>query len=296
MSTGAIALLLLSACLHTTWNLLGKRRSPSLCFFLIAIGSNSLLLLPAVLLLTPPVGLPRAFWLWLALSGLSQSLYLGGLAWAYARGNMSVLYPIIRATPLLILPLLALVIAGLPAVTTDDMFNIGLVALGALCLPLANRASLRLSTYLDPALAFALLAALGTVGYALADKQALDLMTASGHSHLTAGLSFMVLQGLVTLLWGMLLVLMLPGERARLQPLLRARKGGILLTGTMMNGTYGLVLVAMAMTADLSHVVAMRQLSIPLGFLVGVFLLKERAAPIQWLAVAVMLTGLYRLA
>ena len=84
MSPLALGLVLLSVCLHAGWNLLGKRRTPSLAFFVLAMGSGALVLSPLLWLGPPPTRLPAAFWGWLAASGLCQMLYMGGLAWAYA--------------------------------------------------------------------------------------------------------------------------------------------------------------------------------------------------------------------
>ncbi|MBH8579197.1 EamA family transporter [Bisbaumannia pacifica] len=296
MSPLALGLVLLSVCLHAGWNLLGKRRTPSLAFFVLAMGSGALVLSPLLWLGPPPTRLPAAFWGWLAASGLCQMLYMGGLAWAYARGEVSVLYPIARALPVVLVPLVSLGLLGSRALTPLDLIGMGLILSGALCLPLAGPRGWRASSYLTPALGFALLAAVATAGYSLIDKQALALMLAAGHSSLTAGATFMVLQALMTLAWGLPTVLLLPTERRRLPRLWARERTAMPLTGIMVLATYGLVLVAMARTEEVSLVVAMRQLSIPLGVVLGVVWLGERAAPIKWLGTALMLVGLWTVA
>ena len=101
----------------------------------------------------------------------------------------------------------------------------GLVLLGALILPLGSPQGLRPSTYLTPALGFALLAAVGTTGYSLIDKQALDIMVSVGYSPTSAGAVFLVLQAIMTVAWGALLVMLLPTERRRLPALWRGGAG-----------------------------------------------------------------------
>lgn len=292
MSASALALVLISVCLHAGWNLLGKRRAPSLAFFTLAIAGGGLALLPLLWLGPLPWYLPTAFWPLLLASGLCQMLYMGGLAWAYARGEVSVLYPLARALPVVLVPLVTVGLLGSRELTTPDWLGIALILAGALCLPLTNWRAFTLRTYLTPALGFALLAAVGTVGYSVLDKQALDIMTASGHTHLSAGLGYMVLQALATLVWALPMILALPAERRLLPSLWKTQRPAALLTGLMITATYGLVLVAMALTREVSYIVAIRQLSIPLGVLIGVLWLKEGAPPLKVVGVGVMLGGL----
>lgn len=255
LSQTAFALVLVAVCMHAGWNVLGKRNAPSLSSFALVYGAGGVVMLPLVLLGPSLVALPSAFWGWLALSGLCQMLYMGGLAWAYARGEVSVLYPIARALPVVLVPLVSIALLGNRVLDRWDGFGMVLVVVGALCLPLSHPQARRVSTYLTPAMGFALLAAAGTVGYSLIDKQALGLMQGAGHSGLTAGAVFMVLQALMTLAWALPLLALLPAERRRL-PALRQRGLGMLgATGLMMTCTYGLVLIAMAITDEVSYVV-----------------------------------------
>lgn len=292
MSPTALALVLVSVCLHAGWNLLGKRQAPSLAFFTLAMGGGGLAFAPLLWLGPSPWSLPSAFWAWLIASGLCQTLYMAGLAWAYARGEISVLYPLARALPVVLVPLVGLGLPGDQSLGALDWLGMVLILVGALCLPMSSWRALSLRTYLTPALGFALLAAVGTVGYSLIDKRALGLMTAAGHSPLTAGGHYMVLQALITPLWAAPLVWWLPAERRTLPELWAKQRRNALLTGLIITATYGLVLMAMTLTAEVSYVVAMRQLSIPLGVFAGVWWLKESAAPVKLAGVAVMLAGL----
>lgn len=292
MSPITLALVLVSVCMHAGWNVLGKRNAPSLATFALAYGAGGALMLPLVLLGPSLTALPSAFWGWLVLSGLCQMLYMGGLAWAYARGDVSVLYPIARALPVVMVPLVSIALLGSRVLDIWDGLGMVLVVAGALCLPLSHPQARRLSTYLTPAMGFALLAAAGTVGYSLIDKQALGLMQGAGHSGLTAGAVFMVLQALMTLTWAVPLLALLPAERRRLPALRQQGFTMLVVTGLMMTCTYGLVLIAMALTNEVSYVVALRQLSIPVGVLMGVLWLKEPASRTKAIGTLVMLAGL----
>lgn len=292
MSPTALALVLVSVCMHAGWNVLGKRNAPSLGAFALAYGAGGAVCTPLLWLGPSLSTLPSAFWVWLALSGLCQMLYMGGLAWAYARGEVSVLYPIARALPVVLVPLVSIALLGNRVLDRWDGIGMVLVVVGALCLPLSHPEARRLSTYLTPAMGFALLAAIGTVGYSLIDKQALGLMQGVGHSGLTAGAVFMVLQALMTLTWAIPLVAILPAERRRLPALRQQGLAILVVTGLMMTCTYGLVLMALAITDEVSYIVALRQLSIPVGVLMGVLWLKEPASRAKAVGTLVMLVGL----
>lgn len=294
MSPAALTLVLVSVCLHAGWNLLGKRRAPSLAFFTLAIAAGGLAFTPVLLLGAGLTGLPVGFWGWLAASGLCQMLYIGGLAWAYARGEVSVLYPLVRALPVVLVPLVAVGMLGSHALTQRDLAGMGLILVGALCLPLVGPP--RFASYLTPALGFALLAAMATAGYSLIDARALAIMAEAGFSPLGAGAVFMVLQALITPLWALPLIAIMPSERKRLPALWAEERRGLVATGVMITATYGLVLVALAISDSVSHVVALRQLSIPLGVMLGIFWLRERAAPAKLVGTTIMLAGLWLVA
>jgi len=100
MPLSAIGLLLVSAALHTTWNLLlkggGERYMASWWGMMI----GSLLFLPVLLF----VGLPaRSTWVLLLISAFVEAAYFIILAYAYDDADFSLVYPLARgAAPALI--------------------------------------------------------------------------------------------------------------------------------------------------------------------------------------------------
>ena len=65
-----------------------------------------------------------------------------------------------------------------------------------------------------------------------------------------------------------------------------------LVTGVGIVGTYSLVLTAMNFAADVTYVVAFRQLSIPIGALLGFIFLREEIHPPRLLGLAAVCLGL----
>ncbi|WP_191905895.1 EamA family transporter [Nitrincola iocasae] len=292
MSNLALVLVLISACMHAGWNLLGKKQVPSLAFFSLAMLGGALLFAPLLLVGRDWVGLGTDFWWLLLFSGGFQGVYMAGLAWAYARGEISVLYPLARALPVLLVPCVSFIIWQHLALSLRDIGGMLLIALAGFMLPLVRPSAFSWSLYLTPALGFMLMAAAGTVGYSLIDKSAIDLMRADGLSATLAGLQYMVLQAWMAVLWMFPVVALMPSERAAARLLLQGPARIWVLAGLMVLSTYGLVLIAMAYTEDVSYLVALRQASIPLGALLGVFWLKETLSGFRWFSLALMMTGL----
>lgn len=292
MSSVALMLVLCSAAMHAGWNLLGKGREPSLAFFTLAMLGGGVMFSPLLLVQPGYLQLPISFWLLLLLSGFFQAIYMAGLAWAYARGEVSVLYPLARALPVLLVPGVGLVFLQGTNLLPHDWLALLLIALASLLLPFLRLQDVRLRRYLTPALAFVLLAAIGTTGYTLIDKAAIDLMQEQLGTPLISGGHYMVLQAFTSLIWMLPVVLLGRNEQQALRKLLAGPLLVYVGTGVLVLATYGLILVAMAMTDEISYLVALRQASIPLGALGGILLLKESVSRLKILALLLMTTGL----
>ena len=100
MPLNAIALLLVSAALHTTWNLLLKGGGEKYIASWWAMLIGSLLFLPALFF----TGLPaRVTWMLLLVSAFVEAAYFIILAYAYDDADFSLVYPLARgAAPALI--------------------------------------------------------------------------------------------------------------------------------------------------------------------------------------------------
>ena len=258
----------------------------------MAMLGGALFFSPLLLVDSKWLHLPKDFWQLLILSGLFQCVYMAGLAWAYARGEVSVLYPLARALPVLLVPLAGWLIWQQWVLSDIDLLGMVIIALAGFLLPLVRLSAFKLSVYITPALGFMLMAALGTVGYSITDKVAIDMMQAEQLSPMTAGMQYMVLQAWMAVLWMFPLVALMPSERHALTRILTGKARVWVIAGVMVLSTYGLVLIAMAFTEDVSYLVALRQASIPIGALLGVFWLKESVSTFRWLALTLMMAGL----
>ena len=108
MPAAALALLLVSAVLHASWNLLAKLNRGSSLFFLQALVAATIIFLVPFLILLAQHPIPPHGWIWIALTGLLHTFYFSTLAAAYRRADLSVAYPIARGLgPALVLILAA---------------------------------------------------------------------------------------------------------------------------------------------------------------------------------------------
>jgi len=301
MSVTAIVLITLSAFAHALWNLIGKRQNPSAAFFLIASTCAALATLPLVIHFKYMLSLvPGSVWLLLCLTGICQSVYYIGLAAAYRSGDVSVVYPLVRALPVVLVALVSTILGIGKPLNLQGVGGILAIVAGCLVIPLRT---LRGSSYwkmhrrdfLTTSYLLVFVAALGTCGYTLIDNEALRQLRSLpgiGMDNTEITLIFLALENITTALALAGYVLISVKERRGMK---MVWKSGWLIagmTGLLITGTYGLVLVAMAYVTNVSYLAAFRQMSIPLGALMGILIQREPANLPKVLGIAVVCTGL----
>jgi len=111
-------------------------------------------------------------------------------------------------------------------------------------------------------------------------------------SPLEGTLVYMVLEGISCSLWQGLFVAVSRRERQAMTEVLQSYKGPAAITGIGIFLTYGIVLVSMNYVSNVSYVAAFRQLSIPIGAMFGMALLKESRYLPKIVGIAVIFVGL----
>ena len=280
MSLLALALVLTAAFCHATWNLfLKKSQGGGIAFFWICGGIETLIYAPLALWLIFSTGY-RPDWIALGMmlgSALIHVAYFVFLDRGYRTGDLSVVYPLARASgPLLTIVAAVLLIGERPAPLA--VAGAVLIGVGAVLLSGNPLQMLRARTQ---GVAFALATGAIIAVYTMWDRQAVA--------------AFLIPP--VIYYWGSIMMRMLVTTPTALRalPLVRAiwarDKKAVLAVSILSPLSYCLALFAMKL-APLSYVAPAREMSILIAALYGTHLLKEGDTARRLSAAALMVLGL----
>ena len=268
-----MVLVLAAALLHATWNAIAHSAEDRLVGF--ALISTSTLVLGAVCILVgEPVGW-HYFWLAALSAGLHVAYYLLLMA-SYELADLSRAYPLSRGTGVALTAIASIVLPRSP-LGVDVVLGTGLVVVGLVGV-----------TFAGPRLtggdARGIAMALGT-GVAIAGYTVVDGLAVSGGAPVVAYAGWlMLLQSWVVPSYAV-------AKRGRALLATSGRQVAYGLGGGAVSlAAYGLVLLAQTSGA-LAAVAALRELSIALGVLIGVFVLHEAAARKRLLPALVLTAG-----
>jgi uncharacterized membrane protein len=169
-----------------------------------------------------------------------------------------------------------------------------IIAAGCIILPLRTINFAILKHYLQYPFLFILLAAVGTTGYSIIASRALELLKIGVHhfSTMQAALFYIAFENLMRLFYMWFYVLMSRRERINLRIIRKHSLGYPLLAGPVVSITYTLILLAMEFASNVSYIVAFRQVSILIGVLLGIFVLKEKSTKFKIIGTIFIFTGL----
>ena len=294
MTLLAFLLILLSVFLHVTWNLLSKKVAPSLSFYVLMSYTAAAIWLSFFLASDLRLArLPPRFFLMLAGSICGEVCYMIGLAHAYRKGDISLVYPVVRALPVIVIPPLTLCLGMGKPISIPALGGMVLITVGCLLMPLRGFNGISFRSFCrGPVLLFILLSASGTTMYTIFDKRAIEIITeVKGSCSWLDAVSYLFCVEFSQATVEFLFVLGDRRER-RIFKRLAGRSIYPSLAGCCSTSAYALVLMAMRYVTNVSYLQAFRQISLPLGFLAGVVLLHEKALPVRIAGLVFILSGL----
>ena len=278
MTPGTYALVVLSAVTHAYWNFLLKRSGGSPAVVGLSKVAEAILLGP--LLLTGAGTDPAQLfdsWKLPAVGAVLVLLNYLLLTAAYRHGELSLVYPISRGGMLVFLPPLAFLAIG------ERLSALGWIAITVI---VAGICFVQVPTAIrGPATVYALLASFVAACYTIWDKQAVQALTP-----LTYFSGYTVLVGVA---YVFILFRTVPVDTARTAWAVERKV--ILQVGALNIGSYMLTLLALQ-TGRASYVIALRQLSIAVGAMLGWRLLGEVLSPSRRLGVGLVVVGCVLLA
>jgi drug/metabolite transporter (DMT)-like permease len=261
MPADALALALGAAALHALWNLLLAREADTEAATAVAVGSLvAVLVLPAALTW-------RVEWAavpFVAGSAALELAYIGLLAAAYRRFELSVVYPVARG----LAPVLALVLTVLVTLNGPSAGEVGgvlAVAAGVLLVRGTVRASVG-------GLGVGAVIAAAIAGYTVVDRYGIHHANAAPY--------------LLLVMTGPAVVYALGVGRRRVA---RALSPTTVVVGAASAGAYLLVLLALRL-ASAPAVSAVRETSVVIATALAAIVLRERVGPVR-LSGAVLVAG-----
>lgn len=293
MTLIAFILVLVSVFLHAGWNFLSKKSNPSAAFYTISSTVAATIWLFFFLFGSIDfAALPARFWSFLLTSIGCEAIYCFSLAYAYQTTDISLAYPLGRSLPVLMVTAVTMIF-GLGTMPSPlALGGMILIVLGCLLLPPKNFRDFSWKTYLNRSIYFILLIAIGTTGYTILDSQALGILRAHDSSpKIIQALSYLFfIETGIALSLG-LIVVIFKKEREEFKRL-AFRSWAPVATGVISSGAYGLILIAMKYVTNVSYIQAFRQMSLPLGVLAGVFILKESCPKTKICGMILIVIGL----
>jgi drug/metabolite transporter (DMT)-like permease len=277
ISSLVLLLVLLSAALHATWNLLVKRGGDTLIATWLTAIVAPVVLWPLLFLTGLP---PPPAWPMLLASGITHAAYNVTLARAYEHGDLSVVYPVARGLAPLLVGLGAPLILG-ESLSPAAMTAILLVGGGVAWLGL----SVRRTRAGAAGLMWAGITAVLIAVYSMVDK--VGVMRSNP---LAYGVT----------LFGCDAVFVTPYVLVRRDPrqireVWRGNRTPLVWSGLLALAAYLLVLIAMRLT-QVSYVAALRESSVILGAILGWRVLGDPLGGQRVSASAVVAVGLILLA
>ena len=296
MSITASILLIISAFTHAGWNFISKKEHPSQAFYLVSNTIGVICVLPIlfyfrnrIFLVSPSV------WLLVVMSGLFLAAYLAALSGAYRSGDISIAYPLARSLSVIFVLFATFIFGKDHQISWLLISGIFLVVAGCAILPLNSFGTFQLGNYQNLCCFLAMLSAVSVAGYTIVDDEALrQLRQLAGtpFNPIEGTMVYMVLEGISCSLWQCIFVFFSPSERKYIIDILNSLKGPAAITGIGIYLTYGFVLASMNYVTNINYVAGFRQLSIPLGAIFGMSLLKEPRHPPKIVGVSIIFMGL----
>jgi drug/metabolite transporter (DMT)-like permease len=279
MPFSALLLLVLGALLHAVYYSFYKRSADKQVFAWWFHLAAAIIYSPALILNRPVI--PPWGWLCLLLSGLADMAYLVTVGKALEEGDLSVVYPLARGAPPLLITLGGMLFLG-ERLTVWGLGGILLVTTGLYLVNVRSRADLLrpLRSLKGRPSQLALLASVGISIYSVIDKVGLRYADPFTYGYLML---------LVTLL-SFTPYILLTGHRDHLIAEWRISKPGIGLAGVFVLLSYFLALAAMRLSY-VSYVGSVRSVNVIFGALMGALLLKESYGATRVLASSLVFAG-----
>jgi drug/metabolite transporter (DMT)-like permease len=275
MITLAFVLVIVSALLHALWNFMTKRVSGNLSVLYLALLFASILLMPfAVVFVVADSLLPNSV-VYILATGIVHAFYFLFLSKAYTYGNISIVYPVARGCGVVGTALMAVVILR-ESVSALGITGIICTSLGVLSI------GLKRDDHIDygKGLLYALLVGVTMIFYSIIDKVAMASIN-----------PVVYIFGLFLFSVFFLTPYVFRARREELHDAWRKYKKYSMVIGAGSAVGYLIILYVFRM-AQVSYVVAVRELSVAVGAMLGMTYLREASSRRKVAGIVLIVIGL----
>jgi len=288
----AFVLVFISVFMHAAWNFMSKKDSPSMALYLLAAAAGGLIWSGALFFCQVDVmALPWQFWAFFLISNCFEVLYFLALSHGYRQGDISLVYPLGRALPVILVAVVTSLfgIGKIPAL--QAFIGMAVIFAGCIIMPLENWKSFKLSTYCNKLLFWVLMIGVGTTGYTIFDSMAMEILNnVPGRSPLFKTIFYIFIVQMAITATLAVPVFVSRESRRELKALCKSYSPYV--AGIFSASAYVLILLAMKFVTNVSYIQAFRQMSLPLGVLAGIFILKEKCSPPKLVGILLVVSGL----
>ncbi len=289
MNTLAVFLVILSAVMHATRNYLTKKAADKQAFVwwyeVVGLG----LFTPIFVYFFPEAAfISIADWYLLVTSGLLHAAYWIFLTKALDYGDLSLVYPVMRSSPALVL--LFSVVGLHEDVTWRGIAGILLVSAGSFTINMQRLRWNELTRPLralihDRGMRFALATLLAVAAYSIVDKLAVNQIHPVVFAYIYPWISMLLFSA----------YLISVKRKRAIKREWQIHRKGILACGVL--SIFGYFLILLAFTIDrVSYIVGLRQLSIVFAVLLGGYALKEKHQKVRLVSASVIFLGSFLIA
>ena len=293
MTLTAAIFIFISVFMHATWNILSKATKPSTVFYSIMNIVAGIIWIPFFFDCLPIFQkAPPEFYGLLIGSVLLNVIYMYGLAHGYKHGDISMIYPLVRSLPVVMVAVFTLCAGVGKPFGFLTLCGMVIITAGCIIMPFASFRNISFKSLNGLALVFVFIGAVGSTGYTLCDSVALDVIGKNFEIPNSFPFAYLFLLNTALGIAQIPLVVFSREERSVWKSLLGKQMMYPVIAGICCSGAYVLILFAMQNVTNVSYVQAFRQLSLPIGFLFGILFLHEKISLTKITGLFLILLGL----
>ena len=222
-----------------------------------------------------------------------MAFYFICLGNAYRTSEMSLAYPMTQSLPVLFVPVVTTMLGFGKPLSPLTLWGMVITALGCVVLPLNGLKWNQAKVLFNYSFLFIVGTAIGTTGYSIIDSEALGMLgSTSSFTPVRAALFYITFENIfmLPLLWAY--TFLSRRDRIMLRVIKKRSLKAAIFSGPVAELTYAIVLLAMQFADNVSYIVAFRQVSIIIGFFLGVLILKEKSTPFKIIGTVMIFCGL----